>query len=131
MMFSNGANRDPSFLPRLYKALANFPVACAPYKIAFLAPIVMVVIMPATDIAIADRPTRFSLAHSLKHCNLDMSSSCCSLTSSLSACLRVISLASLRAITLSSNSMSPQGCQSCLFLAMFRLKRLESNLFEL
>ena len=63
-------------------AFANFPVACEPLRIAFLAPIIIVVIIPAIDTANADNPTMFSFAHFLKRCNLDMSSSCCSLTSS-------------------------------------------------
>ena len=29
-MLSKGANNAPKFLPKLYNALANFPVACAP-----------------------------------------------------------------------------------------------------
>ena len=29
-IFNNGANNGQSFLPRLYTALANFPVALAP-----------------------------------------------------------------------------------------------------
>ena len=29
-IFNNGTNNGPSFLPRLYMALANFPVACEP-----------------------------------------------------------------------------------------------------
>ena len=48
---SRAPNSDTNFLPILYTALANFPVA------------------------LADNPVRFSLAHFLNLCNLVMSSS--------------------------------------------------------
>ena len=66
---SNVPNSDPNFFTILYKALANFPVALAPPTNAFLVSIVMVVIISATDIAIADNTARFSFVHSLNLCN--------------------------------------------------------------
>ena len=100
-MLSKGAINDPNFLPKLYNALT-------PLTSVFLALTIIVVIIPATDIAIADNPTRFSFADFLKHCNLDMSSSCFSLTS-FCICSMVKSLASRKPITLSSNSMNSSG----------------------
>ena len=47
-MLSKGTNNDSSFLPKLYKPLANLPFACEPCRMAFLGPIIIVVIIPAT-----------------------------------------------------------------------------------
>ena len=108
-MLSKGAINDHNFLFKLYKALANLPIARAPLTNTFLAPIILVVIIPAIDIAIADNPTMFSFAHFLKHCNLDISSSCCSLISSNFISLMVKSLAFCKPIILTSNSMNFSG----------------------
>ena len=52
-----------------------FPTAFAPDFNAFLAPIIIVVNIPATEIATADKPNKFSFDHFLNLSNLPISDS--------------------------------------------------------
>ena len=90
-MFNNGANNGPSFLPRLYTALANFPVALAPLDMAVRAPTTIVVIIPAMEIAKALTPSKFSFAHSLNRSSL-FKSFIDSLSSAVSSIISLVSL---------------------------------------
>ena len=69
-MFNIGAIRGPNFFPKLNNALATVPTPFAVSFTAFLPAITTVVMMPAMDIAIAENPIRFSLAHCLNLSNL-------------------------------------------------------------
>ena len=52
-----GAALSPNFA----SALANLLVACAPFLMTVRAPMTMVVIIPATEIATTEKPPRFFL----------------------------------------------------------------------
>ena len=69
-MFNIGAINGPSFFPRLNNALATLPTPFAVSFTAFLPAITTVVIIPAMDMAMAENPIRFSLAHCLNLSNL-------------------------------------------------------------
>ena len=70
MRFNTDASTGPTFPARFSIAFANLLVALAPFFATFLAPIIIVVMIPATDIATADIPAIFSFAHFLNLSNL-------------------------------------------------------------
>ena len=69
-IFNTGAINGLSFFLTLYSALANFPTPFAVFFTTFLPAITTVLIIPAIDIAIAENPIKFCLAHSLNFSSL-------------------------------------------------------------
>ena len=63
--FSSANNTGPNFFARLATAIPNFDTARPPSFAEFLPAMITVVSIPAMDIATADNPTMFSLAHFL------------------------------------------------------------------
>ena len=90
----NGAINGPIFFAKFHRALPNFDTDCQPWTIAFRAPTIILVIIPATA-------TIFSFSHCLNFSKRDIPCSCWYLTSSFSYCSIILSPASL---LLSSNS---------------------------
>ena len=89
----------PKFLPIFAIAFPKFTTTFAPCFNAFLAPITIVVIIPATEIATADRPNKFSFAHYLIFSNLTISDSSFS-------CLIIETVSSSGLISLSNRNLS-------------------------
>ena len=70
-ILNNGINNGDSFFPRLYTALANFPVAFAPVFIVFHAQKLKVVIVPDIPIITPPRAILFSFTNRLNPSSLD------------------------------------------------------------
>ena len=73
--FNKDEINTPKFLPIFTSAFPKSPTAFAPDFNAFLAPIIMVFNIPATEIATADNPSRLSFDHLLNLSNLRKSDS--------------------------------------------------------
>ena len=90
MMFNNGANSPPSFFTKIVYSLSEFTSGLSTLSYSPPAPAMIVVIMPATEIANAEIPTKFSLAQFLKRSSL-VRSLIDSLSSAVSSIISVAS----------------------------------------